>query len=439
MAVASSSGISHNEQMSKEDPADTAGVGPRLRELREEKDLGLREVAKKAGVNHGYLSQLERGDVAQPAPAILQKLARGYDVPFPVLMDWAGYIESGLSANHERALSYLGEEIDDKELELVRAFLDAIRSQGATFSLASLDGELPSEELGRIRRYVLALLREADSLGEVPTPLGQVMQAAELVAAGEVTLHAEERRKLRHRFGDLVDHVWSKLQGVIHFGAREIWINPEMYPLRKRFVLGHEIGHYVLPEHRELFAYLDDKKRLRPDVRDLYERQANQAAIELLAQGDRLRREADDSPLTMDVIDGLAGRFRISMQATARRIVEETRQDCALAISFRGSATGMLMPHHLYCSDSFEKRFRWKTTGCAETLVRQSLAAAIESVEQYEPLLVTDSHGRGSALAVDAVQTPRAVLILFRALPARSRILQRPHSWSSAHATTVTH
>jgi hypothetical protein len=37
------------------------------------------------------------------------------------------------------------------------------------------------------------------------------------------------------------------------------------------------------PEHRELFAYLDDEQRLRPDVRDLYERQANQAAIELLA------------------------------------------------------------------------------------------------------------------------------------------------------------
>ena len=71
---------------------------------------------------------------------------------------------------------------------------------------------------------------------------------------------------------------------MIHFGAREIWINPEMYPLRQRFVLGHEIGHYVLPEHREIFAYLDDAKRLSPKVHDLYERQANQASIEFLAQ-----------------------------------------------------------------------------------------------------------------------------------------------------------
>jgi transcriptional regulator with XRE-family HTH domain len=394
--------------------------------LREEKDLGLREVAKLAGVNHGYLSQLERGEVAQPAPAILQKLARGYDVPFQVLMDWAGYLESGLSANHERALSYLGEEIDDRELELVRAFLDAIRKGGATFSRASLDAELPGEEIERIRGYVLALLRQAGALDRLPTPMDQLMDTAELVGAGEVTLDPEERRRLRRRFGDLVDTAWSKLQGMIHFRSREIWVNPEMYPLRQRFVLGHEIGHYLLPEHRELFAHLDDDRRLRPDIRDLYERQANQAAIELLAQGDRLRREADDSALTMALIDGLAGRFRISMQATARRVVEETRQDCALAIAFHGSATGRLMPPHLYCSASFEKRFRWRATGCAESLVEQSLAASAGGLDGREPMLVTDASGRGGVLAVDHLETPRAVLVLFRALPSRPRIVLRP-------------
>ncbi len=209
------------------------GLGARLRELREEKGLGLREVAKKANVNHGYLSQLERGEVTQPAPAFLQKLAKGYDVPFPMLMEWAGYIESGLSANQQRALSYLGEDVSDDELELVRAFLDAVRKQRAMFAgLARLDGELPDDEIDRIRKYVLALVRRADALDAVPTPIDQVLDVARLVSAGEVTLAPEERRKLRHRFGGLVDRVWSRLQGVIHFGAREIWVNPDMYPLR---------------------------------------------------------------------------------------------------------------------------------------------------------------------------------------------------------------
>jgi transcriptional regulator with XRE-family HTH domain len=396
--------------------SDDNELGARLRELRQEKGLGLREVANIANVNHGYLSQLERGDVSQPAPQILQKLAKGYGVPFPVLMDWAGYIETGLSPNQERALSYLGEDISDAELTVLQAVLDALRKRSATFAApASLDGDLPPEEIARIRGYVLALLRRADALDEIPTPIDQVMGVARLVSAGEVTLKPEERRKLRDRFGDMVDWVLNRLQGVIHFRAREIWVNPDMYPLRQRFVYGHEIGHYVLPEHRGLFAYLDDERRLRADVRDLYERQANQAAIELLAQGDRLRREADDSALTMNVIDDLANRYAISMQATARRIVEETKQDCALAISFHGSATGVLMPHHLYCSQSFEQRFRWKMTGCASSLIKQSLATASRT-DSLEPLILSDVQGHVATLELDPVRTPRAVLVLFRAV-----------------------
>ena len=194
-----------------------------------------------------------------------------------------------------------------------------------------------------------------------------------------------------------------------------------MYPLRQRFVLGHEIGHYVLPEHREIFAYLDDAKRLSPKVHDLYERQANQASIEFLAQGDRLRNEADDSHLTMDLVSDLAARFEISMQATARRIVEETKQDCALAISFRNAPEAPLTSHHLYCSRSFERRFRWKATGCASKMIVQSIGAA-RRAQQLEPLVVADAVGRGATLELDSVRTPRAVLVLFRALPARSRM-----------------
>jgi transcriptional regulator with XRE-family HTH domain len=148
--------------------SDDEGLGPRLRELRG--DRSLRDVAKQAGVNHGYLSQLERGEVTAPAPAILQRLAKGYGVPFPVLMNWAGYMESGLSANQERALSYLGSDVSDDELELVRAFLDAIRKQRATFN--SLDGDLGDEEVARIRSYVVSLLRRADAIDQIPTPTG---------------------------------------------------------------------------------------------------------------------------------------------------------------------------------------------------------------------------------------------------------------------------
>jgi transcriptional regulator with XRE-family HTH domain len=405
------------------DPVTGLALGPRLRKAREDKGQGLREVATKAGVNHGYLSQLERGEVAQPAPSVLQKLARGYDEPFIVLMRWAGYIEDGsLSPNHERALKYMGDDFNDQELAAIKAVLDAIRKGRAEFSgFDGLDGDLSRANVVEIRKHVMALLQKADVLDKVPTPIDPVMDVARLVAAGEVTLDAEERRRLRAHFGYLVDIVLNRLQGVIHFRSREIWINPEMYPLRRRFVLSHEIGHDVLPWHRELFAYLDDATRLRPDVRDLYERQANQAGIELLAQGDLLTREADDSALTMDLVTTLSCRYSISIQATARRIVEESKQECALVMAFRGSVTGALMPH-LYSSEAFEKRFAWKATRRASQIIENTLAAT-QRGEQLDPLVVLDAGGRVATLDLDYVNMSRAVLVTIRAAAtSRSRV-----------------
>ena len=110
-------------------------LGSRLRQLRNKKDLGLREAATRAGITHGYLSQIESDKVKEPAPQVLQKLAEAYDEPFILLMQWAGYLEEdpeGLSANQARALKIVGDPTDN-ELKAIRAVLDAIRSGGASF------------------------------------------------------------------------------------------------------------------------------------------------------------------------------------------------------------------------------------------------------------------------------------------------------------------
>jgi hypothetical protein len=40
-----------------------------------------------------------------------------------------------------------------------------------------------------------------------------------------------------------------------------------------------------------------------------------------------------------------------------------------------------------------------------------------------EPLVVTDVKGRSTTVEIDPLKTPRAVLVLFRALPAKARTL----------------
>src|SRR5450756_1225061 len=69
-----------------------------LRELREMKvvdggkGVSLRDVEKKTGIKNAYLSLLEHGDIATPAPQRLHKLAEYYGVPYEKLMEAAGYM-----------------------------------------------------------------------------------------------------------------------------------------------------------------------------------------------------------------------------------------------------------------------------------------------------------------------------------------------------------
>jgi transcriptional regulator with XRE-family HTH domain len=398
-------------------------LGSRLRKKRIEKDLGLREAATLAGITHGYLSQIESDKVKEPAPQVLQRLAEAYDEPFILFMQWAGYIEEdpeGLSPNQQRALKIVGDPTEN-ELKAIRAVLDAIRSGRASFPVfAQLDGPLCDQDRAHIRGLAVALLRKADALGEIPTPLDQVMDVSNLVLTGEIVLEPEMKKKLRQRFGDLVDRAFDLILGSVRFDNHDVYLKPDLYWLKRRFVQAHEISHEMFAWHRELYAFLDDQKRIRADVHDVYERQANQGAIEILAQGDALRREADDSLLTFEALDRLARRFQISIQATARRVTEESRHEVALAISYKGRATGKLVPAHLYCSTSFEDRFRWQTTGRADATIYRLLLA--RQTKSPEPIVETDMYGRLATIEIEQLQTPQAAFLLFRPVPVKWKL-----------------
>ena len=393
-------------------------LGSWLRQKRNDKELGLREAAARAGITHGYLSQLESDKVKEPAPQVLHRLADAYDEPFMLLMQVAGYIENDparLSPNQTRALKIVGEPTDS-ELKAIRAVLDAIRSTGASFPVfAQLDGYLDDHDRAEIRGRAVALLRKADALGQIPTPLEQAMEVSGLVLAGDIVLEPEMKKKLRQRFGDLVDRALELILGSVRFDDHSVYLKPDLHWSKKRFVQAHEISHQIFPWQRDVYGYLDDEKRLRSDIYDRYERQANQGAIEILAQGDALRREADDSLLTFGLINELAGRFALSLQATVRRVAEESEHEIALAICYRGRTTGKLMPPHLYCSKSFEERFRWQATGRAHSTI-SPLINTVRFGQVPEQIIEPDVHGRLTTIEVEQIQTPQAVFLLFRPL-----------------------
>lgn len=53
--------------------------GPRIRQLRKEHDLTLRELAERVGIDFTYLSKIENGHGSAPAEDTIRRLARVLD------------------------------------------------------------------------------------------------------------------------------------------------------------------------------------------------------------------------------------------------------------------------------------------------------------------------------------------------------------------------
>ncbi|WP_320669555.1 helix-turn-helix domain-containing protein [Patulibacter defluvii] len=413
----------------KEQPQAT--LGAELRSIRETKGVSLRAMERASGINSGYLSQLERGEIANPTPSVLQKVAKAYDQPMGLLMRWAGYVEDGLSPNAQRALSVLGDDLSSDEVQALKAVLDVLRSKGsASFSPLQhrTDLVLDMDDHRTVRGAALGVLRELDALDTpVAVDLDAATLVAKLVSVGAIELDTHDKRKLRERFGDLADRALSALQGVVHLDRNEVFLNPTLHASRRRFVLGHEIGHAVLEDHRITFAHLDDLTRLAPDFHDRLERQANQFSIELLAKGDLLRDDFDSSSPSVKRFEELADRYGISLQAAARRLAEESRHPCAMAVAYRGQegAGSLLVDRHkIWSSKAFEERLRWNALGRPQAAIEERLRSAALGVE-LEALEAEDADGRRITIELEGKNSPFATFVLMRCPPAPKPTIRR--------------
>jgi transcriptional regulator with XRE-family HTH domain len=109
----------------------TDTLGSFLASARNAAGKSLRAVERETGISNAYLSQLENGKIKTPAPQHLHKLAATYSVPYPLLMELAGFpIPEGFDAPPaaQRVAARIGSISQDEEEALVQ-YLQFIRSR----------------------------------------------------------------------------------------------------------------------------------------------------------------------------------------------------------------------------------------------------------------------------------------------------------------------
>jgi len=119
------------------------------------------------------------------------------------------------------------------------------------------------------------------------------------------------------------------------YGA--ILLNSTSSPQRRRFSLGHELGHFVNEYHRptsvtgfqcarsDMIEARDINRHVRQEA------EANRFSIELLAPRHRMKPYLRGT-VSLDRADAMANDFNISRQAAARRYVQ--LHDASLAVLF---------------------------------------------------------------------------------------------------------
>lgn len=184
------------------------------------------------------------------------------------------------------------------------------------------------------------LLKKADAYGRFPTPILDLIAAAELELAREQVLDklflGDFYRNLPNAIKlapDRFKRALDKVLGLLDRPARQIYIDPSVHKNKKPFLSLHEVAHDFLSWHRKTFDLLEDgESELDEDTRDEFERQANCFASDVLFQRDAFTIEAADSAFGIFVPVRLSKRYGSSIYAAIRRYVTTNSLACAVVV-----------------------------------------------------------------------------------------------------------
>lgn len=279
--------------------------------------------------------------------------------------------------------------------------------------------DLPSGD--DIAEHVGRLLRLAEVGERLPTPVEDIVDAAGLTKTDEIFISESMLSRAPATMRRLLRSVVTKIAGVLDRRERVIQIASTNSAERERFVTCHEVTHAILPWQADLAVLGDNRRTLSPRVTNLFEREANQGAAEILFQQDMLERMARDYPILISTPVVLAECFGASIHATFRRWVE----------SIDAAACGLVLDTKLV--EGRRRRYeqiitpRWLQQFGSDWFPKEMDAQAFPfagraRVEGTFPII--DVNGSLAEVRYDTLQTPyRRFALLW--LPQRESLVAR--------------
>jgi Zn-dependent peptidase ImmA (M78 family) len=195
---------------------------------------------------------------------------------------------------------------------------------------------LDEHQLATVEKHAAFLLAEASALHVFPTPIDRLMAAAKLTVVDDEFLDSNMLAQFMRMAKSTITTVktaLSKILGMIHVTDRLVLIDKGVPPPKVPFIKLHEAAHGTLPHQSKVYSLIHDcEHTLDPDITELFEREANVFAAEVLFQGTLFAEEAHQSNFSMNVPINLSKKYGASAYSTFRRYVTTNPSACCLLV-----------------------------------------------------------------------------------------------------------
>jgi len=196
------------------------------------------------------------------------------------------------------------------------------------------DSSLTPAERQRIRQHARRVLEQTGAWGCFPTNVPAIMEAAKVIEVpDDVLSDAGFLASMRRKAGAALKSAFSKVRGLFDAKDGFVFIDRTMKIVKQTFVRLHEAAHAYLPWQRPMYAVVQDcDQTLDPEVAELFDREANVFASEVLFQLDTFAQEAEQHDFNIFTPVRLSKKYGASIYASIRQYVAKNQRTCVVLV-----------------------------------------------------------------------------------------------------------
>ena len=177
------------------------------------------------------------------------------------------------------------------------------------------------------------MLQESDTVGVFPTPIDQILSAANVQEIPDQTLDPSFLSRMRSKAEGALKSALKKVLGLFDSVSRFIFIDKQLYIKKQNFVRLHEAGHAFMPWQNDSYKLVEESElTLSEEIADQFDVEANVFASEVIFQNDAFIKEAVASSFSIKVPMRLAKKFDASIYASIRQYVSKHYMCCTVLV-----------------------------------------------------------------------------------------------------------